>query len=94
MLVPPAPSAFSNSDLVIWPLPSASIYENRSFSASERLVGVALVEAVVCDWPCASSSALMVSGEICVELLLPVPVAVLPEVDVEVLVEAENSPVD
>jgi len=36
----------------------------------------------------------MVSGEICVELLLPEPVPVLLLVDVELSVEAENSPVD
>ena len=75
-------------------MPSASICENRSFSASDRLVGVALVEPVVCDWLCASSSALMVSGEICGELLLPEPALVLLLADVELLVAAENSPVD
>ncbi|HET6448985.1 MAG TPA: hypothetical protein VFG31_07730, partial [Conexibacter sp.] len=48
--------AFSNSDLVIWPLPSASICENRSCSAAERLVGAELVV----DEPCAASSACIV----------------------------------
>ena len=37
-LVPPAPSAFSNSDFVSLPSPSASICANKSFSASVRLV--------------------------------------------------------
>jgi len=90
VLVPPAPSAFSNSVLVIWPLPSASICENRSCKACCRLVGVALVAAVVCDWLCASSSALMVCGEICAVLLLD-PVLVLA---VDVVVEGANSPLD
>jgi hypothetical protein len=58
--------------LVILPLPSASIRENRSFKASCRLIDdelddVELVEvlALADDWLCAASSALMVSGEIC-----------------------------
>jgi hypothetical protein len=77
-LVPPAPSAFSNSDLVIWPSPFASICENRSFNASSRLVDVEDVELddvdeVVLpvesvDWLCAAISALIVSGEICAQL--------------------------
>ena len=93
LLVPPAPSAFSNSVLVIWPLPSASISENRSFSASDRLVGVVLVEAVPVEavaWLCASSSALMVCGEICG---VPAPDPPLVLLDVDVAVERSNSPV-
>src|SRR5664279_2942333 len=64
MLVPPAPSAFSNSDLLIWPSPLASSLENRSFSASALLVGAGVVVAVD-DWLCAASSALMVAGDSC-----------------------------
>src|SRR6185503_4433654 len=63
-LVPPAPSASSNSDLVILPSPSPSICANRSFSALERLLDAVVVDPVE-DWLCASSSALMVAGEIC-----------------------------
>src|SRR3977135_2770021 len=64
MLVPPAPSAFSNSDLLIWPSPLVSSCENRSFSDASGLVGAFVVVAAD-DWPCAASSALMVAGEIC-----------------------------
>src|SRR5439155_14600037 len=71
-LVPPAPSASSNSDLLILPSPSPSICPNRSFSAAERLLD-AVVDPVE-DWLCASSSALMVSGEICEQPLPPEPV--------------------
>src|SRR5262249_52874488 len=75
-LVPPAPSAFSNSDWVILPSPFASICENRSFSASSRLIDevepveVELADVLVLsdDWLCAASSALIVSGAICGEL--------------------------
>src|ERR1700687_2361237 len=63
-LVPPAPRAFSNSDLLTWPSPSASRGESRCFSASDRLVGADAVEPVD-DWLCAASSALMVAGDIC-----------------------------
>lgn len=74
-------SAFSNSDLLIWPSPLASSCENRSFNASSRLVDVEdvalddveLVELDVAlvlsdDWLCAAISALIVSGEICAQL--------------------------
>src|SRR5437763_541659 len=58
-LVPPAPSAFSNSDLVILPSPSPSICENRSFSAALRLVAPGWV------WPCdcAANSLFQVAGD-------------------------------
>jgi hypothetical protein len=61
-LVPPAPSAFSNSDLLTCPSPLASSCENRSFSASARLVGAG---DAVDAWLCAASSALHVAGDIC-----------------------------
>jgi hypothetical protein len=64
--------------LLIWPSPFASSCENRSFSASSRLVDVEdvaledveLVELLVAlvlsvDWLCAAISALIVSDEIC-----------------------------
>src|ERR1700694_5583169 len=64
ILVPPAPSAFSNSDLLIWPSPLASSLENRSFRASASLVGAGVVVADD-DWLCAANSALMVAGDSC-----------------------------
>src|ERR1700694_4922087 len=64
ILVPPAPSAFSNSALLIWPSPLASSLENRSFRASDWLVG-ASVGVAADDWLCAASSALMVTGDSC-----------------------------
>ena len=45
-LVPPAPSAFSNSDLLSWPSPLASICANRSFKASDLLVDAELIGPV------------------------------------------------
>jgi hypothetical protein len=64
---------------VICPSPFASSCENKSFSASSRLVDdvedveldeveavVLLVESV--DWLCAAISALIVSGAICAQL--------------------------
>ena len=59
-LVPPAPSALSNSDLLIAPSPLPSICENRSCNASD---GLMLVAVAPDDCPCAASSALMVEGE-------------------------------
>src|SRR5687768_17324277 len=59
MLVPPAPSAVSNSSLLSWPSASASICANRSFRISDLPVDAPV------DWPCAASNALMVSGDIC-----------------------------
>ena len=56
-LVPPAPSAFSNSVLVIWPSPLVSICENRSLSAALRLVGP------LCPCDCADSSVFHVAGD-------------------------------
>jgi hypothetical protein len=62
------------------PSPSASICENRSFSAASRLVDVEEVEldevevevaallVLSDDWLCAAISALIVSGEICAQL--------------------------
>jgi hypothetical protein len=56
------------------PSPSASICENKSFSAASRLVDVEeldAVEPVVLlsdDWLCAAISALIVSGAICAQL--------------------------
>src|SRR4030081_184032 len=78
MLVPPAPSAFSNSDLLIWPSPLASSCENRSFSASGRLVGAAEVVPVE-DWLCAASTALIVAGDSCENPPDPDAGAELPE---------------
>ena len=56
---------------MILPSPSASICENRSFSAASRLVDVEDVELELVvplvlseDCPCAAISALIVSGEI------------------------------
>ena len=69
-LVPPAPRAFSNSDLVISPFPLASICENRSYSAADGLVDADVVVAAD-DWPCAASSALMVAGDICENPVAP-----------------------
>jgi hypothetical protein len=63
VLVPPAPSAFSNSDFEIWPSPLPSICENRSCSAADWLVGADVV--VVVDWLCAASNACIVAGDIC-----------------------------
>src|SRR5260370_970621 len=77
-LVPPAPSAFSNSDFEIWPSPLASICENRSFSEFVGLVDVEVVDEVE-DWLCAASSALIVSGDICEQPpLIPVLLPLLP----------------
>jgi hypothetical protein len=64
VLVPPAPSAFSNSDFEIWPSPLPSICENRSCSAADWLVGVDEAVVVV-DWLCAASNACIVAGDIC-----------------------------
>src|SRR6202035_4952602 len=61
-LVPPAPSAFSNSDFEIRPSPLASICENRFCNALDGSVDTCVV-APVDDWPCAASSALMVAGD-------------------------------
>ena len=87
-MVPPAPSALSNSDFEIWPSPLASICENRSFSESEGLVDVEVVDEVE-DWLCAASSALIVSGDICEKPLLD-PVLVLWLVEVAALLEKSN----
>src|SRR5215475_13481146 len=91
-LVPPASSAFSNSDFVILPLPSASICENRSFMASCGLIDVDVevdVELVE-DWLWAAISALIVSGDICRQLReLSEEVAPL-EVPPALLVSTEN----
>jgi hypothetical protein len=70
VLVPPAPSAFSNSDLVISPSPLPSICENRFCSASAGLVEADTLADAVVDveleaWLCAASSACIVAGEIC-----------------------------
>ena len=46
MLVPPAPSAFSNSDLLILPSPLLSICENRSCNALDGLADADVVVAV------------------------------------------------
>src|SRR6516164_8089604 len=62
VLVPPAPSAFSNSLLVILPSPLASICEYKSCNACE---GSSEAVDVAPDWLCAAISALMVCGEIC-----------------------------
>src|SRR5260370_2822637 len=78
MLVPPAPSAFSNSELLILPSPSVSSCENRLFSASDRLVGADAVVAVD-DWLCAASRALMVAGDSCENPLEPEAGVELPE---------------
>jgi hypothetical protein len=48
-LVPPAPSALSNSDLLIWPSPLASICENKSWRDDEALVDVALLDVVLLE---------------------------------------------
>src|ERR1700676_1905798 len=64
MLVPPAPRAFSNSDLVIWPSPLVSICENRSCRALAGLVAAGAA-APVDDWLCAASNALKVVGDTC-----------------------------
>ena len=76
VLVPPAPSAFSNSDLVIWPSPLPSICENRSCSALDWLVDADVVDAdvvavAVDDWLCAANSALKVPGDICENPVVP-----------------------
>src|ERR1700738_1164493 len=97
-LVPPAPSAFSNSDLLIWPSPLASICENRSFNGSEELVDVELVDEVdevdevdaAEAWLCAASSALILSGDICAKPRPPDPVVALALVEVEALLEKSN----
>src|SRR5450755_848359 len=85
-LVPPAPSAFSNSDLLIWPSPLASSCENRSCSALDGLVDAGVVVAgvvvAVGDWLCAASSVLMVAGDIWVKPLPPVVGVEVPEVGV------------
>ena len=70
VLVPPAPSAFSNSDLVIWPSPLPSICENRSCNALDGPVDDDVVAAVDA-WLCAASSALMVAGDIGEKPVLP-----------------------
>jgi hypothetical protein len=88
-LVPPAPSAFSNSDFDIWPSPLASIFENRSFSESEGLADAEVVDEVE-DWPCAASSALIVCGEICEKALVPEPALVLWLVAVAALLAKSN----
>jgi hypothetical protein len=87
VLVPPAPRALSNSDLVIWLLPLPSICENRSCRALDGLVDVDVVVAVD-DWLCAASSALIVDGDICENPL--VPEAGAGVADVEVLLEVSN----
>src|SRR6201995_923284 len=76
MLVPPAPSALSNSDLVIDPSPLLSMSLKRFCSACAGLADVES-ELVVPDWLCASSSALMVCGEMPVVPLLPEAKAVV-----------------
>ena len=65
----------------------ASICENRSFSASEELVAVALVDVapVDVDWLCAAINALMVSGDIGDQLPVPDAGAELPAGAVEPL---------
>src|SRR5438067_3200040 len=63
-LAPPAPTTLSNSDLLILPSWSASIFENRSFSASGRPAKADVVEPID-DWPCAASSAPIVAGDSC-----------------------------
>src|ERR1700752_1734181 len=70
MLVPPAPSAFSNSDLLTWPSLLVSSCENRFCSALDGLVGAELDVAAE-DWPCAASSALIVAGESCENPFVP-----------------------
>src|SRR5882724_11323669 len=70
MLVPPAPKAFSNSDLVTWLSPSASICENRSCRALAGL-DAAGPAVPVDDWLCAASKALKVAGDICAPPLNP-----------------------
>ena len=92
VLVPPAPSALSNSDWLILPSPSVSICENRSCRALDGLddvddVAVDVVVAVD-DWLCAASSALIVDGDICEKPVVPETGAALAEV--EVLLEASN----
>src|SRR5258705_11398117 len=63
-LVPPAPSAASNSDLLILPSPSVSSCENRCSSAPGRPAKADVIEPID-DWPCAASSAPMVADDIC-----------------------------
>src|ERR1700733_1586699 len=84
VLVPPAPSAFSNSDLVIAPSPLASICENRSCSAPDRLLEAEVVDEVVDpvdDWLCAAISAFMVAGDICDAPVNPVVAVELAEAE-------------
>src|SRR5258708_12130257 len=64
ILVPPAPSALSNSVLLILPSPSASICENRSFREADWLAKADVFEPIDV-WLCAASSAPMVAGDIC-----------------------------
>src|SRR5206468_1144065 len=52
----------SNSDLLILPSPSLSTLANHSFNDFERIDSDDTFEL---DWLCASSSALMVCGDIC-----------------------------
>ena len=84
-LVPPAPRALSNSDLVIWPSPLVSICENRSCNALDGLVDADALDddvaAAVDDWLCAASSALMVAGDSCENPVVPEGAAGLPEAD-------------
>src|SRR5258708_4001381 len=79
-LVPPAPSAFSNSVLVIWPSPLASIFENRSSSAALRALLVLGLAREPCD--CAASRVFQVDGD----SWLPAEPADVVEVDVAVVV--------
>lgn len=90
VLVPPAPRALSNSDLLIWPSPLPSICENRSCRALDGLVDVDDADVVVAvdDWLCAASSALIVDGDSCENPLVPDAGAGLAEV--EVLLELSN----
>jgi hypothetical protein len=83
-LVPPAPSAFSNSDLLTWPSPLASICENRSCSADAGLVDADVVVAAD-HWLCAANSALMVAGDNCENPLDPEAGAELVEAEVPAL---------
>src|SRR4030081_1626336 len=78
ILVPPAPRAFSNSNLLTWLSPLASSCENRSFKALDGLFDADVVDPVD-DWLCAASSALMVAGDSCEKRLQPEAGAGLPD---------------
>jgi hypothetical protein len=91
VLMPSALRALSNCDSVIEP-PSAFICENRLCNGFEELVVVVPVVVPLCDvWLCASSNALIISGEICAEPLAD-PVLVVPALELDRIVEASNRP--